>query len=137
MFSAYRLCFRNHVLDHPHLVRSATVSFITAAASFAFLLSFQRIEAKPPETRWNRRNAPASIPHPLQQKRAHRRFLLTDHNGKYRNGKSRQRIEIFRNSFTLSSFFCFQSAECTWRIHKADHRSVKFLCLSIRRRDFQ
>ena len=54
---------------------------------------------------------------------------LTDHNGKYRNGKSRQRIEIFRNSFTLSSFFCFQSAECTWRIHKADHRSVKFLCL--------
>ena len=54
---------------------------------------------------------------------------FSDHNGKYRNCKTCQCVEIFCNGFSLSAFFCFQTAECTRRIHKADHRSVKLLRL--------
>ena len=54
---------------------------------------------------------------------------FTDHNGKHRHCETCQCIEIFCNGFTLSTFLSFQPAECAWRIYKADHRTVKFLCL--------
>ena len=56
-------------------------------------------------------------------------FSLSDHDGYNRCFQAGHLIDISRNCLSLSSFFCFNSAERSRCINKTDDRAVEFLRL--------
>lgn len=141
VLTAYRLCFRNHMLDHP---LSGKVCSCELPSLLLLLLplpfaGFQN-GGKPSGDRMDKRNAqhPYLICHPAKARAPPLppSPITTESTGTVR--PARQCIEIFAMASPCPRSLCFQPAECALvYLLKADHRTVKFSCLLHQARDLQ